>query len=334
MAQKSKRLEITNLNGTKATITQSTDLHYTNNIGIHGFFSGFTSSSTKTGVIENWSSEYARYQEALTTARTARQQITAHTSHTSELKYGSREYGKYLLVNDSRDDSRTPNESSFCFTPQIALNKSNINIDYDKTEDVKLSIRLVNPEQVLDGADAGGFTYNIKELQIEYKTVPNKTSGALQMEVIQMVRTTAESNNTNISTKVPIIARSMTCLFRQQRQLDNASQQHILLEEPPDIERVEFQFNDSTQNYITYVLDNREELLYNYQLSLGADPMNSKSLLTLNNQSNKNDPFGIGITFGEYIDMSNNKIGFNLKSGIVSDNPYALFMYFRGLVSI
>jgi len=48
----------------------------------------------------------------------------------------------------------------------------------------------------------------------------------------------------------------------------------------------------------------------------------------------RNAPFGIGIDFGEYLDLSKNKIGFNFKSEIQSTNKYAVFMYFRGMVSI
>ena len=107
-------------------------------------------------------------------------------------------------------------------------------------------------------------TFNISDLQLDYTTVPQDTKGTLQMEVIQMVKNTAESNNTNISTRVPVLARSLSVVFRQERWLDQPMYDHLQNESPPDPQRVEFVMSDSNQ-YITYALENREEFLYNYQ---------------------------------------------------------------------
>ena len=322
--------------GTTASIDETTNLFYNDTVGIGSFFNGFTCASVKNGVVENWSSEYARYQRMKTVATTAKQSLAASSKNLCELTIGNKALCPFILTNDYSGDN--PNEISFSFKPQVAWNKTNQPISHDKTGDMKLSLRLATTGQVFDGSDAGSYSYHIKDLQIEYITLNKKTSGPLQMEVIQMIKNTAESNNTNLTTKVPILARSMSVAFRQQRRLDQPTYDHTMLEQPPVVERVEFSFNDSTQQYITYVLDSREEILYNWQLSLGGDPMNGKSMLTVPNtfdlENIKQSPYGIGLDFGEYLDLSKNKIGFNLKSSINSNNKFAVFMYFRGLVSI
>ena len=325
-------LNITDNNGAATDITTTTNFNF-DYIGIHSFFSGFTSSSQKNGVIENWSSEYPRYTRAKYIANNSRQKLSSSSLSAPELKHGAVRSSKFLLANDARntaDKNRVP----FSFKPEIAWNKSNIAINHDKTGDIKLSLRLATAAQVFANPNAGNFSYNITELQVEYMSTLKKATGPLQMEVIQMVRNTAESNNTNISTKVPVVARSMTILFRQQGKLDNATEIHTRLEEPPKIERIEYQFNDSTQKYVTYALESREEFLANFQQSLGGDPMNGKHFLPVANEYHMESFFGLGLDFGEYLDLSKNKIGFNMKSSITSNLPYAVFMYFRGLVSL
>ena len=329
-------LETTTLSGGEASIVPATTkVFYNETVGVGSFFSGFTCSSVKNGVVENWSSEYARYQQARIVTSTSRQSLAAASKNLCELTIGNKEISNCLLANDARGNK--PNQVPFSFKPQVAWNKTNQAISHDKTGDVKLSLRLATAGQVFSGDNGDAYSYNIQDLQIDNVTINQKTSGPLQMEVIQMIKNTAESNNTNISTKVPILARSMSVLFRQQRRLDDPTHDHLMLEQPPTVERVEFQFNDSTQRYITFVLNSYEEILYNWQLSQGGDP-SGKSMLMVSNvfdsNNQKKPPFGIGIDFGEYLDLSKNKIGFNLKSDIQSDNPYAVFMYFRGLVSI
>ena len=324
-------LNITNPDGTPYTITDATDVNYNTSVGIHGAFQGFTSACDKNGVIENWSSEYPRYQCAKTEVSTAKQSLAAQSSNLCELKIGNDRLAKYLITNNRYDQ---PNSMPFSFKPQIALNKSNINISHNKTGDIKVSCRLATKNQFIYGAQAADVTFNISDLQLDYTTVPQDTKGTLQMEVIQMVKNTAESNNTNISTRVPVLARSLSVVFRQERWLDQPTYDHLENESPPDPQRVEFVMSDTNQ-YITYALENREEFLYNYQLSLGADPDGKSMLTTANADWELNvAKFGLGIDFGQYINLAQNKVGFNLKSGITSTNKYALFMYFRGIVSI
>lgn len=324
-------LNITKTDNTAYTITEGTDVNYNTTVGIHGAFQGFTSASDKNGVIENWSSEYPRYQCAKTEVSTAKQALAAQSSNLCELRVGNDQLGKYLLTNNRYDQQ---NSIPFSFKPQIALNKSNINISHNKTGDVKISCRLATRNQFIYGTNAGEVTFNISDLQLDYTTVQQDAKGTLQMEVIQMVKNTAESNNTNISTRVPVLARSLSVVFRQERLLDQPLHDHLQNESPPDPQRVEFVMSDSNQ-YITYALENREEFIYNYQISLGADPEAKSMLTTANGDWEKNvAKFGLGIDFGQYINLAQNKVGFNLKSGITSGNKYALFMFFRGIVSI
>jgi len=121
-------------------------------------------------------------------------------------------------------------------------------------------------------------------------------------------------------------------VFHIDNQLNDTVHNHLQLDVPPDVQRVEFNFNDSTTQYYTFALETPEEILYNYQMSWGVPPM-SKSDITLP-RLNARDSYGVGMSLGGFIDMSKSKFGVNIKSNIVSTLKYAVFMIFRGIVKV
>lgn len=132
----------------------------------------------------------------------------------------------------------------------------------------KVSFRLATDEQFLFGANAADYSYALYDLRIEYKTVPDTGSpGPVVFETIHMIKTTAESNNTSISTWVPAVVQSVSMVFHVDSLLNNAVSNHLQLQQPPDVQRVEFSFNDSTTSYYNFALESQQEILYNYQQS-------------------------------------------------------------------
>ena len=102
---------------------------------------------------------------------------------------------------------------------------------------------------------------------------------------------------------------------------------------PPDVERVEFTFNDATTDYISYVLESPEEILYNYKRSWGRTPY-SKSNIDPYHVQQRRDNYGMGLPFGSFQDLSKNKLGLNIRSAISSTNKYGVYMFFRGMVQV
>jgi hypothetical protein len=106
--------------------------------------------------------------------------------------------------------------------------------------------------------------YTLSNLKLEYLTVPDAPlKQPLVFETIHMIKSTAESQNSSISTRVPTVAQSVSIVFHREDQLNQPLYNHYALEVPPDIQRVEFSFNDSLTNYHTFALDSLEEILYN-----------------------------------------------------------------------
>jgi hypothetical protein len=64
--------------------------------------------------------------------------------------------------------------------------------------------------------------------------------------------------------------------------------------------------------------------------------LTSKSLVenTDANALNSNDSYGIGLSFGQFLDLSKSKIGINIQSAVSSDEPYTAYAFFLGIVSV
>lgn len=309
----------------------SKDVFIDGTVGIAGAFQSITCTTDQQGVIEN-QNEAPRFVKAKSVAQSTAQQLFTDTRNVTELRTGVDEHTRAILAGNSTNvgaDRQIP----FSWKPDCAFNKSSQHISYKKTGGVKLSLRLATNSQFLYGSDAGNYSYALYDLRLEYQTVPDKGSGNLAFETIHMIKTTAESNNTSISTRVPAVVQSVSMVFHKDAQLNTAVYNHLQLEEPPAISRVTFSFNDSLTTYYNFSLETVQELLYNYQMSWGVDG-GSKSNLNFP-MLNKNANFGVGMPFGQYIDMTKgSKFGVNILSDITSALKYGVFMYFRGIVQI
>lgn len=317
-------------NGNRLDVTK--DVQIDGTVGIAGAFQSITCSTDQQGVIEN-QNEHPRYVKAKSVAQTTAQHLFTDTRNTTELRTGADIHTRYLLAGNSTTvvaDAQIP----FSWKPDCAFNKTNQNISNKKTGGVKLSVRLATDQQFLYGADASTMSYALYDLRLEYKTIPDKgSSGNLVFATIQMIKSTAESNNTNLSTRVPAIVQSVSILFHKDSQLNAYAYNHLQLEEPPAVSRVEFSFNDSLTTYYNFALETVQEILYNYQKSWGVEG-GSKNNLNFP-LLNRNENYGIGMPFGTYIDMTKgSKFGINILSNINSAMKYGVFMYFRGIVQV
>jgi hypothetical protein len=248
---------------------------------------------------------------------------------TSELRTGdnSSAITKVLMMGNGNDRS-----ASFSFKPDIAFNKPSDNIPFNKSGVCKITLRLATNYQFLFGSGmSAAYTYEIQDLQLHYKTVPMTSVKQLQFQTVESISNTVESNNSSLATLVPAIVESVSCVFIRSKNLDQAVPNHLSLEIPPAVSRVEFSFNDSTTQYISFVLEDREEILANYQQSWGYTGKSNISLLQLDHEGKS---YGIGLPFGQLVDMSSSKFGLTLQSQIDNLDKYSITMFFRGVVSI
>ncbi len=301
-------------------------------VGIHNAFQSITSSCDNFGIIEN-NTEYPRTYRMKMNASQPSTVMANESNKSCELRLGMDPKSKYLVLGNNApdNDNGEGKDVSFSFKPDIALNKSSGDISNAKCGALKVSLRLSTNSQFLYGDNAGDYQYELRNLQLQYYSAPDKKGGGIAFESLYTVKGTAESNNTSLSTRVPAVVRSVSCVFVQQLHLDSAVYNNLIQERPPDVQRVEFSFNDNLTQYVSFVFKNHDEILYNYQRSLGY---NGKSNMSQSHLWGEGDYYGIGLPFNQLVDMRQSKFGLNIVSGISNEVKYSVFMVFRGVVSL
>jgi len=323
-----------------ATNIKSTDIiYYDPTCGVSGVFQQIICSTQNQGVIET-NMEYPRYVKSKMQAAMTPSQLASASSNLTELRCGSYTMTNSLLARSSKVAGFTNKTTgalvdaeytSFSMKPDICFNKSDNHIANSKTGQLNINLRLSTNNQFLFGSGVGTtYSYTLKNLQIQYNTIPQDVKGPLTMEKIIVEKNKVESNNSQLSTSVPAICRSVSCVFHEDSTLNTSAINSLENQYLPAIERVEFSWNGDNE-YISYTLKYPNELLYNYVDSWGDY---DKTGLSNNLLNVEGDGFGIGLDFKSYVDLSNQKFGLNIVSNVSSTRAYAIFMIFKGIVTI
>jgi hypothetical protein len=90
-------------------------------------------------------------------------------------------------------------------------------------------------------------------------------------------------------------------------------------------------FNDSTNQYISYVIESKEEALekgIESLVSTGHNGVFNAGRLQRNNN------WIAGLPFNGFVDLSNQRFNLQLVSDIDQNNPHNIYMYFHSLMSM
>ena len=208
-------------------------------------------------------------------------------------------------------------------------------LPYAKTGDIFLSLTLPRNVSILYGSDAIGAakTYSLSNMRLSYTTVidDGKYSPKYAMRVRTDLKQSVQSSYANISTKVPIVADAFFATFIETAKENNVEYNSLQNQRLPLVERLEYLWNDSLSQEYTYELDNEQQILENYIKAV------SKVIGDNNANTNvvaSNDAWGIGLSFGQFIDLSKSKIGINISSGVDNTKPYTCYLFFSGVTQI
>lgn len=216
---------------------------------------------------------------------------------------------------------------SFSIKPMLCLNNASGNFSYVKTGQIKISVTLASVGQFLFGEDAttADTNYFIKNLQLAGRSVPqSQASSKVTMMVNSCVRQVISSNNTSLSVIVPIPTNSFSASFRNQTGEATFNQNFNELDFLPSLSRLELSFSDSLSNLIEFPLEHTEEIILNYATSMGT--------AGLHQFKPADQPRGIGLAYNEI--LSQTKLGINLVSETRNNDPFSIYIYFRGFASI
>jgi hypothetical protein len=314
-------------NSAKTIPVNNQNIFFDSAVGIHGFFNNFVVAiQGGKSILEN-QSDYARYVKMRNTA----------TKCNSQMITSGRLINELTMSDSSKTNKYASDERYFYMKPDVCVNNCSDNIDYSKTGDIKISFRLVSPVEALWGSDAAAATYEITNLTLEYRTTV-ELKRPVMMVIRQAVKQTLNSANATVSVQLPASVNSLVCSFMRTAEEQQTGFNNLELEMPLGMNKLYYQFNNSGQ-YIAYPLESVQDMLQHYIEGFHAndaivgkmdDKKNDVSLQRLND----NKIFGVGIDFSDSLNLMNSNFALNLMTGVQSNDPYHIWLYFHSLANL
>ena len=239
----------------------------------------------------------------------------------------------------AQPDPNTQEPSSFSLKPLFILNSvSSVNsedtpaVRHDTTGDIRVSVRTAPNNTVFFGSGADSNTkYQLSDLFITFMSIPDDgEQPPLLLRPKYSIKQTAQSSLFNFSANAPIKATSATISYIKQSEESNVNTNSFRLERPVNVSRLQFLLNDQSNVLLTYPLEQQEEIVQHGLSSVAEVRDNQASLSNLY----ANNSYVQGLNFGQIIDVSMEKFGFNLQSSISNTAPLTCFVHFHGLLNL
>lgn len=315
--------------------------------GSHSWFNSIITSCSSIGQVENLNF-YPHMVASKARAQLAREDVF-QSQYVCENRCPDGSVADALLKGTTFGAGSTYNAAltrpmDFAVRPDFCLNNFLAGTDnalpFAKTGDITVSLIVSQSISVLYGtAKTGEATIGndrnitLSNLRITFTSVPDdgKYPKAYQMRVGSSLKQSLQSTYANISTLAPLVADRFWMVFVPQGQDNSATDNGLACYRPPNVSRVEYLWSDSFNAEYTYAIINEEEML-----TMGVKAVNG---VVADNQCGlnilaSNDGFILGMPFGSFIDLRQNKLSINIESGISSSSPITTYMFFSGVVSL
>lgn len=314
-------------------------VYYDRFVGAHSFFE---TVQTQIGgqLVENVM-DYPRYIKMKSTAQLNQSQMY-NSENVVELKCSDNEQTRdYIFgeipqtaMNETATNGlkgHTPTD--FSIKPRICLNQGLGKLAYSKSGDIILTLTIARKEQIFYGKDNNAnFTFNLSDLRVVFTSSPMMSGQApdVQMATTISLKQSISSNRANISMKVPAICRGVSTSFQTQSKQNTLTDNNLELVKLPDMERIQFLFNDSTSGApISYVLDNNVDVLTRYIESFGDTGVNGMSRANVLD----NMAYGVGVDFGTLADLRNQKFSVQVEANI-NNETRVMYLYFHSFITV
>ena len=315
-----------------ARIQPTDDIKYDKVVGAHSFI-----ESIQTEMLGQVFENLVEYPRMVKMYASGRNQVgdMMNTDNICELK-APYDYITTCLLGGNQPVAQltTPifEDPDFSIKLDNILNSSTDLVPYSKTGAIRVSINLARTYAALYGKDVDNtVTYALKNLKLSYKTSMDQSKYAKQtvLRKRMSIKSSIQSSFANVQAKVPSSnVSAMFASFQVQSHENEGYYNNLALDKIPNMEEVQFLFNDSTNQFISFVIRSQPEVLLNYVKALNETGRNSVSLKEMNN----NDGYGMGISMGdELIDLTQQKFGVQINSEVSSANPLIMYMYFSSI---
>lgn len=325
--------------------------------GYHSLFRDIVSEFRQVGIAESFS-YYPRYVKMRHQAMVDRDSMGTETDNCIEGCAPNQVVRRGYNYGQNDEAPLTGNYPGsnflpFALKPQIAPNKCDQGIPGNQVGVLRLRVRLAPDEEVVFGQNATSASgYWLQNLQIRFETIPDDTTRPpLNMEVYNINRQVIETNAANLSTFVPGLTSAVHMSFNTTANEASSTAnflQCITLPGKPlaptsggtsvesnnGADRLYYAVNDSQTALVGFTMEDRNEMVYNYLRSWDLEP---KNYAVVQRRLNDEESYGLGIPFGSLIDFSQQQFSVDIDSdvgGSVAAGPFAVYLYFKGLVTI
>ena len=316
--------------------TRSTGgIGFDRNAGAHCFIDSIQISMDQIGLVENIQN-YPRYvsmvahatDDRLDNLNSDRQcELKEHVDAATEiLAQGINTYVQGAGV------ATGPEDVDFSIKPVCGLNRmSGGDLAESVSGSVTLTCNLARDVVALRGASqVAGSNFVLSNLRCTFKTVLAPAQRErVAMRTLYNVKSNLLSGNGTISCNVPAVCSGVSISFVDTAREGAIVHNSYALEQPQGITEVQYLFNDTTNSLVTYVLQDRTEMLERFIDSLE---------ITGHNQVAKdifraNQGFGLGLPFDGMVDLSKNRFTLQVASD-ANNRPSSAFLYFHSQVVV
>ena len=307
-------------------------------VGIHSIVDSCQVSfggGSNPGIKENIQN-YPRWA-AMTSVATENEDDMMNASKQVELKAPNEICADVIargVITNNSGTKQTDN-MDFAFKPICILNRmAGDHLPQERSGEIRLTLNLARNISALMGPNStGASTYQITNLRCSYQsieTVGNPMDGQISMRSVYNVKSSVQSGLANVQAQVPAVCDACSVSFQRQQDENVPIVNNYSLEKVPGIRDLQFLFNDSTNKYITYQINDQNEMLHRYIDSFSNTGHNQALLDTFRG----NGGFGVGLHFQGFTDLSNQRFSLQLTSDITNNAPYNVYMYFHSVVQV
>ena len=320
-------------------VVAANDINYDGRVGVGGVLESIQTEITNLGGVVESFNGYGRYC-GMSHDATRTDLDLLNGDSVSELKTPMKTFTKCILQGEkSLGDTPLIQSNSFSIKPQFILNTAvgiddpnDLTMSYNKSGNIRISFTLARNFAFLFGANVdNNSSYDLSDLRLEFMSVPEDgKKNQTAHKVKYMVRSSLESGSANVQAQVPAQVNAVSVSFIKTSRENSGNHNNYRREVLPNLTSVQYLFNNSTNKYIQYRIDNSPEWSRRAIESF-SDTQHSE--LTLKDFAG-NHSFLLGLNFGEFIDLTNQTFSVQLESGATSTDPYTCFLYFHSVVTV
>ena len=306
-------------------------------VGAHSCFESITTSMN--GVVVETAMDYNRWVNVATRATSEQGDFGNQSDQTCELKAPYYQMTSPLLQGNVPEHQPTTElrlNPDFSVKPMIALNTSLRALPYSKSGVIRVTLNMARINQILWGKDVDGqCTYACKDLRVTFTSIPEEgvDMSPIRMRTKISMKQSIQSKLSNVALRVPGICTGVSCVFLPQAQENSLKDDALALATLPNVNSVQFAFNDATSQLISFKLKEDTTIIHNFIKSLLDTGLNT---LSPTEWANSGEGYGVGVSFnGQAVDLRNQKFSVQLNAdGVDAASPYVIFLYFHSFVDL